>query len=101
MKRKGKNFDQITDVFGYRVITKSIPDCYKVKKILHTLWEAFPEHHVDFIMKPKPNGYQSLHTTVKCVGGVAVEFQIRTRKMDWVAKYGPASHLLYKHQSLK
>jgi ppGpp synthetase/RelA/SpoT-type nucleotidyltranferase len=96
MKRKGKSFNQITDIFGYRIITNTIPECYKVEKVLCRLWREYPEHAVDFIKDPKPNGYRSLHKTVQCIGGIAVEFQIRTRSMDWVAKYGPAAHLLYK-----
>ncbi len=96
MKLKNKNINFMTDWFGIRIVVDTIPQCYKVLDVLHYLWPHYREHFVDYIKNPKPNGYQSLHTILHCLDGQTVEFQIRTRKMDAFAEYGPASHGLYK-----
>lgn len=96
MKLKNKNINFMTDWFGIRIVVDTVPQCYKVLDVLHYLWPHYQEHFVDYIKNPKPNGYQSLHTILHCLDGQTVEFQIRTRKMDAVAEYGPAAHGLYK-----
>ncbi len=96
MRRKGKSINHITDIFAFRLLAGTRRDCYAAREALHRLWRAFPEQESDYIAKPKPNGYRSLHTTVRCLKGIPVEFQIRTDAMDWVAKYGPAAHAAYK-----
>lgn len=98
MKFKNKNINHINDLFGIRIITKKKSDCLKAQEILHYIWPAHRHLHKDYISDPKENGYQSLHTTVHCLDGEPVEFQIRTKKMDEVAKFGPASHKLYKQK---
>lgn len=99
MRRKGKSINHITDIFAFRIITGTPAQCYAVRDVLHHLWRAYPDKSDDFIAKPKPNGYRSLHSTVRCLKGLPVEFQIRTGEMDWVAKYGPAAHASYKEKA--
>lgn len=101
MQRKGKNINHINDLFGIRVMTEKPADCYRVLDILHRLWPPFLEEFRDYIRAPKQNGYQSIHTTVACLGGTSVEFQIRTEKMHHIARHGPASHAAYKAMSRK
>lgn len=96
MKLKHKNINFMTDWFGIRVIVDTLPNCYKVIDILHYLWPPYRDSFIDYIKKPKPNGYQSLHTTLHCLDRQTVEFQIRTKKMDEIANYGSASHAIYK-----
>lgn len=100
MKLKNKNINFMTDWFGIRIVVDTIPQCYKVLEVLHYLWPHYHEHFVDYIKTPKPNGYQSLHTILHCLDGQTVEFQIRTRKMDVYAEYGPAAHGIYKQLEL-
>lgn len=96
MKRKDRKFDEIYDVFALRIIVSTIDDCYKVLGIIHTLWRPKPNRFKDYVSVPKPNGYQSLHTTVFGPDGKNVEFQIRTRKMHEESNYGIAAHWYYK-----
>lgn len=96
IQSKGQNINQITDLFAFRIIVKTIPECYQVLEILHRLWPHYAQKLKDFIEHPKPNQYQSIHTTLQCLEKNIVEFQIRTEGMDAVAKFGPASHALYK-----
>lgn len=100
MKLKNKNINFMTDWFGIRIVVDTVPQCYKVLEVLHYLWPHYTEHFVDYIKNPKTNGYQSLHTILRCLDGQTVEFQIRTKKMDTVAEYGPAAHGLYKRSTL-
>jgi len=99
MKTKGKQFDEIQDVFALRVITDSVENCYQILGIIHAIWKPKPNRIKDYIALPKPNGYRSLHTTVFGVDGHATEFQIRTTEMDEEAHYGIAAHFHYKQKS--
>lgn len=99
MRLDQKGMNQIRDFFGIRIIVERTEDCYKVLNILHHLWPHYTEHVKDYIRQPKPNGYQSLHTTVSCLKKQDVEFQIRTVTMHEVAQYGVASHAVYKAES--
>lgn len=99
MKRKGlQALDDIYDFLGVRIIVKTNSDCYRALGILHENWRPIPKRFKDYIAIPKPNGYQSLHTTVLGLGQntLPTEVQIRTKKMHSDAKYGPAAHWLYK-----
>lgn len=92
---QGKDFGDIYDLFGLRILVNSISDCYKAVGIVHSLWHPIPEEFNDFIANPKDNGYQSLHTAV-IYHGNALEVQIRTHQMDRVAEFGVAAHWRYK-----
>ena len=96
MRRKQKNINHITDFFAFRILVKESEDCYKTLEAVHKLWPYYQDRVKDYIKQPKPNGYQSLHTTLLCLDSNVVEFQIRTHEMDYIAKYGAANHTLYK-----
>lgn len=96
MRGDKKTLGQIRDIFGIRVLVKTVPECYAVLDIIQSLWPAYPEYFKDFIRHSKPNGYQSLHLTVSCLNQQDVEFQIRTFKMHEIAQFGIASHASYK-----
>lgn len=85
----------IHDIIALRIIVDKKEDCYLVMQAIHRLWQPVKKRQKDYIISPKSNGYQSLHTTVYC-GHQTVEFQIRTRDMDREAEYGVAAHWLYK-----
>jgi GTP pyrophosphokinase len=90
------NLERIYDLVALRVIVPDIASCYETLGILHKYWSPLPGRIKDYIALPKPNGYQSLHTTVFCDGGKITEFQIRTEEMNKNADYGIAAHWSYK-----
>ncbi len=93
---QGKDFEEIYDVFAMRVIVDTIEDCYNVLGIVHDMFTPLPNRFKDYISTPKPNMYQSLHTTVITKAGVPFEVQIRTWEMHQTAEYGIAAHWKYK-----
>jgi len=96
MCRKGVPFSQVYDVRGIRVITRTVPDCYRILGIVHGLWQPIPGEFDDYIATPKENMYQSLHTAVVGDDGGTLEVQIRTWEMHNTAEYGIAAHWRYK-----
>ncbi len=97
MREKHAGFAHVTDVFGFRIVVAEVLDCYRALGVLHQLYKPQPGRFKDYIAIPKPNGYQSLHTTLVSPLGTSVEFQIRTETMHAVAESGIAAHWLYKH----
>ena len=96
MREKHAGFAQVSDIFGFRIIVQTLPECYLALGVLHQLYKPVPGRFKDYIAIPKPNGYQSLHTTLVNPLGTAVEFQIRTEPMHAVAESGIAAHWMYK-----
>ena len=96
MERKSVGFEQLSDIVGFRVIVKTLAECYQALGIVHTTWPVVPGRFKDYISTPKQNDYSSIHTTVIGPGNQRVELQIRTRDMHEVAEYGIAAHALYK-----
>ncbi|TCK44040.1 (p)ppGpp synthetase I SpoT/RelA [Paraburkholderia sp. BL8N3] len=96
MRGKELDFAELNDVRAFRVIVDDIKDCYTVLGIVHNLWQPVPREFDDYISRPKPNGYKSLHTVVIGDDGRAFEVQIRTHEMHQFAEYGVAAHWRYK-----
>ncbi len=97
MEHKQISLEQLSDIFGFRVIVDTIEDCYRVLGIVHTTWSTVPGRFKDYISAPKRNNYQSIHTTVYGPRHQRVELQIRTSAMHRIAEYGIAAHALYKN----
>lgn len=98
---KGWESDKVYDVIALRMIVSDIGDCYATLGILHQLWRPLKGRVKDYIAQPKPNGYQSLHTTVFCGDGKVVEFQIRTLEMHQEAEFGVAAHWHYDERGVR
>jgi GTP diphosphokinase / guanosine-3',5'-bis(diphosphate) 3'-diphosphatase len=96
MERKSVGFEQLSDIFGFRVLVKTLAECYQALGIVHTTWPVVPGRFKDYISTPKQNDYRSIHSTVIGPGKQRVELQIRTREMHEIAEYGIAAHALYK-----
>jgi GTP diphosphokinase / guanosine-3',5'-bis(diphosphate) 3'-diphosphatase len=96
MERKAVGFEQLSDIFGFRVVVGSVAECYQALGIVHTSWPVVPGRFKDYISTPKQNDYRSIHSTVIGPGKQRVELQIRTREMHQIAEYGIAAHALYK-----
>lgn len=96
LEKKSIRFREVADIFGFRIIVETVPNCYRTLGALHTEWACLPDRFRDFISVPKPNGYASLHTTVRASGNRLVELQIRTELMDETAERGVAAHWSYK-----
>ncbi|MBO9717454.1 MAG: bifunctional (p)ppGpp synthetase/guanosine-3',5'-bis(diphosphate) 3'-pyrophosphohydrolase [Pseudoxanthomonas sp.] len=97
MQAEGKSFDQVMDVFGFRVVVRGVPDCYRSLGAVHAQFKPLDGRFRDFIAIPKANGYQSLHTVLFGPYGSPIEVQIRTEEMDLIAERGIAAHWTYKH----
>ena len=98
MERKAVGFEQLSDIFGFRVVVDSVAECYQALGIVHTSWPVVPGRFKDYISTPKQNDYRSIHSTVIGPGKQRVELQIRTRDMQQIAEYGIAAHALYKDE---
>ncbi len=96
MQEKQLAFSRLSDIYGFRIITRSEADCYRTLGIIHRKWRAVPGRFKDYISQPKSNGYRSIHTTVSARDGTRVEVQIRTRAMHEVAEAGVAAHWAYR-----
>ena len=100
MQEKDQGFSRLSDIYGFRVITETEADCYRVLGAVHQRWRAVPGRFKDYISQPKSNGYRSIHTTVSGRDGKRVEVQIRTREMHEVAETGVAAHWSYRNGEL-
>lgn len=98
LKRHENNMEEVFDLVALRIIVGSVEDCYSTLGIIHKLWRPMPGKIKDYVALPKPNGYQSIHTTVFCIDGEITEFQIRTREMHEEAENGIAAHWAYSLQ---
>jgi GTP pyrophosphokinase len=98
LQRKDMDIEKIYDIVALRVIVPNVEDCYRVLGLIHNMWRPLPGRIKDYIALPKPNGYQSIHTTIFTGDGGIAEIQVRTPEMHKQAEYGIASHLMYKEK---
>ncbi len=96
METKGLSFEQLSDIFGFRVMVDTMQDCYRALGLIHTTWSMVPGRFKDYISMPKQNDYRSIHTTIIGPSRQRIELQIRTREMDEIAEFGVAAHSIYK-----
>ena len=96
MERRSIAFEQLSDIYGFRILVDKVADCYAAVGVAHTTWPAVPGRFKDYISTPKQNDYRSIHTTVIGPGSQRVELQIRTHEMHEIAEYGIAVHTIYK-----
>ena len=96
MQNKQVGLEQLSDIYGFRIIVDDISDCYRALGVAHTTWRTVPGRFKDYISTPKQNGYQSIHTTIVGPRHQRVELQIRTKEMHDVAEHGVAAHTFYK-----
>ena len=96
MEAKALSFEQLSDIFGFRVVVDTVEDCYRALGAIHTTWSMVPGRFKDYISTPKQNDYRSIHTTIVGPSRQRVELQIRTHEMNNVAEYGVAAHSVYK-----
>ena len=96
MERRSIAFEQLSDIYGFRILVDTVADCYAAVGVAHTTWPAVPGRFKDYVSTPKQNDYRSIHTTVIGPGSQRVELQIRTHEMHEVAEYGIAAHAVYK-----
>jgi guanosine-3',5'-bis(diphosphate) 3'-pyrophosphohydrolase len=101
MERKSVAFEQLSDIFGFRVVVQTLSDCYSALGVVHTSWPMVPGRYKDYISTPKQNDYRSIHTTVIGPKSQRVELQIRTAAMEEIAEYGIAAHAHYKESGRK
>jgi len=101
MKEKHLGFSQVFDMYAFRIIVKSVDDCYRTLGVVHSIYKPLPGRFKDYIAIPKKNGYQSVHTVLFGPFGMPIEVQIRTDEMDKVAEAGIAAHWLYKQPGAK
>jgi guanosine-3',5'-bis(diphosphate) 3'-pyrophosphohydrolase len=96
MEAKALSFEQLSDLFGFRVLVDTVDDCYRALGAIHTTWSMVPARFKDYISTPKQNDYRSIHTTIVGPSRQRIELQIRTFEMNDIAEYGVAAHALYK-----
>ncbi|MFP1631515.1 RelA/SpoT family protein [Zhengella sp. ZM62] len=99
MESKALSFEQLSDIFGFRVVVDALDDCYRALGAIHTTWSMVPGRFKDYISTPKSNDYRSIHTTIVGPSRQRVELQIRTRGMHAIAEYGVAAHAIYKDKA--
>ncbi|MCT7662674.1 RelA/SpoT family protein [Shinella kummerowiae] len=100
MQSKSLSFEQLSDVYAFRILVDDIPGCYAALGIVHTRWRVVPGRFKDYISTPKQNDYQSIHTTIVGPSRQRIELQIRTKRMHEIAEYGIAAHSLYKDKEV-